>query len=463
MKKSFTKLASVGIACFCMMFAFGQENTLNLQVSEDVFALQQNEVELRIGENKWPEVWPDSIITYSFSGELVHKQEFVSKSANSVSHNNYSWENNAWFYRGSGNYTQSDYDFDPYIYDSDYGLMIRVPRIQGGLGLTLSHGNHDPASKVEYNNSGQIVYAAGAHMFVNITYNGRGQVNTVLHDNLQGGYNIHYQYQYDENGNLISCSSNHFSQTAFYDSQGRRIRTYTCYSECEYAVYYYPDGYAPIVDTENNNPVGDDNRGGYDFTIGIPTDSIAGGTFVVKLPEGFTMDENNTRLTIEFSDLFDLIITRQADNSWLFELKPKTLRSAALRSAEAKNMLHVAYTVDETLVKGTYDISVHSILFETKGGNLIPEPAITVPAVVERFGVGNEQIALFTPAIYTVNQTIHIRAENAERITVYSIMGHKLYEAEILPGINTVNATRFPQGILFIRGSNGWVTKVVNR
>ena len=126
-------------------------------------------------------------------------------------------------------------------------------------------------------------------------------------------------------------------------------------------------------------------------------------------------------------------------------------------------MLHVAYRVDEKKERGIFDISVNSILFETKGGNYIPEPAITVPAEINRWGVGNEQTGASTPVVFVNAQTICIQTESADRITVYSVAGGKLYEAPIQAGLTTINAAQFPQGLLFVRGSSGWVKKVLNQ
>ena len=132
-----------------------------------------------------------------------------------------------------------------------------------------------------------------------------------------------------------------------------------------------------------------------------------------------------------------------------------------LRAGEAKKMLQVAYTVDKEKPKGTYDITVNSILFETKGGNYILEPAITVPTVLTRESVANEQIESSGAIVYAADRTLYIQSEKADRIEIYSIIGHKLYETKVQPGLTTIHTTNFPQGILFIKGSSGWVKKVI--
>ena len=462
MRKKITRLVYAGIACFCMVSALAQEQTMDAQ--PDV-SLQQ-ETKLRIGENKWPAVWPDSVIVYRFSGELYFKRELVSSSANNANFNIYDWKNNAWVFSRNDNYTKSEYDFDPYFEEMEGKLYIRVPTIESYMSFPVNN-NTNPAHKVERNPNGQITYAEGDAATVNITYNARGQINTILSIQNEPAFTGYYQYQYDENGNFIGLINPwRLFQAALYDSQGRRTREYYFVGLSEYNLYYvyhYPDGNTSLMEPANNNPVGNSNQGSFELTPPISVDSLYKGSFVVQLPDGFTLDENNTSLTIEFSDLFDLKITRQENNCWQFEILPKTLRSVSLRVDEVTKMLKVAYTVDEKVKQGTYSISINSILFETKGGNEIPEPAFTVPAVLSRLGVAVEQIEPAGATLWITDQTLYIQSAKADRIMIYSITGSQLYETAIQPGINAVDAANLPQGILLVKASSGWVTKVVNR
>ena len=76
---------------------------------------------------------------------------------------------------------------------------------------------------------------------------------------------------------------------------------------------------------------------------------------------------------------------------------------------------------------------------------------------------GNEQIESPITIAYLTDQTLYIHSEIAELIEIYSISGIKLYEYEIQTGVNTINTSNLPQGILFVKGRSGWVTKVVNK
>lgn len=270
----------------------------------------------------------------------------------------------------------------------------------------------------------------------------------------------------------VQSEDTHFEATynARVDSQGRIVYSerktgsgYISDAQFYYYIWYYSNGRTPNVEVANNTSIGSENQGSFEMNVNIPTDSIDNGSITVTLPDGFILDEKNTTLTLDFANLFELTITKQKNNSWLLEIKPKTLRSVPLRANEAKTMFQVAYLVDEKVKRGTYDISVNSILFETKGGNYIPEPVITIPVAVERWGVGNEPIITLTPTVYTSNQTIYIQSANSERITIYSIIGQKLYETAIQSGLNTINSSQFPQGILFIKGNSGWIKKLITK
>jgi len=235
----------------------------------------------------------------------------------------------------------------------------------------------------------------------------------------------------------------------------------------DYFIWYYSDGRTPNVEVDNNTTINSDNQGGFDVNVNIPTDSINNGSITVTFPEGFMFDEKNTGLRIgsfvrsyQAEEDFELIITEQENNSWLFEIKPKNLKSASLRADEEKIILHIAYTTDESVETGTYNISVNNILFETNGGDYIPEPAITVPVVLESGNTGIQSIHSLTPAVYAHNQTLYIQGENAEQIAIYSIAGNKLYEATIQKGLNTININPFRQEVLIVKGSSGWVKKV---
>ena len=124
MKKNFTKLMCVGIACFCMVSAIGQKNKPFVGENNERIFLQENGFELRKGENKIPEMLPDSIITYSSAGERVLKRELIAEENHSsmMLCTYYDWENNNW----SSPYQGVIYFSELNLAKNDYYLYMPV-------------------------------------------------------------------------------------------------------------------------------------------------------------------------------------------------------------------------------------------------------------------------------------------------------------------------------------------------
>jgi hypothetical protein len=71
------------------------------------------------------------------------------------------------------------------------------------------------------------------------------------------------------------------------------------------------------------------------------------------------------------------------------------------------------------------------------------------------------QPILPTFEVYVSDGSIYINSPVPEQIDVYSIGGALLYRTTKPAGAATIDTTRFPQGVLIVRGSSGWVRKIV--
>jgi hypothetical protein len=276
-------------------------------------------------------------------------------------------------------------------------------------------------------------------------YNGSGQIILIEH-RINGSY---YQslpnewllrrreiVQYDEKGRPTSVHGLLSNENTNNILRLDRFRLF----------YYSDDENTPDIEIDNNSPIGDDNQGSFNLVVNIPIDSISNGSITVTFPDGFILDEKNTNLTLDFAGLFELKITKQENNSWLLEFIPKILKNASLRTDEVKKMLEIAYNVNETVKQGTYEISVNSILFESKGGNFIPAPPIGVSSVVERWGVGNETIV--PPTIWSHGNTLHIRTPQPATLKIYTLTG-ALFRQQTLPAGET--AIPLPPGTYLVQ------------
>ncbi|GHV47810.1 hypothetical protein FACS1894181_02050 [Bacteroidia bacterium] len=466
-------------------------------------------VQLRAATN-WQ---PDSTVTYTAAGEKSSKQVYTYDADGKRRTQAFEWENNQWV--GVNSYFIISFPSrDVSVSYSESGLSWPHPYQEGGMwfGFTSSEAwdtwdykaiptrdSKGNLTKVEFHFY-EKANPSNSYMAYSytISYNGKNQPVLIQ------GYNrsdLFYKvtYQWDSNGNITlyesselntdtnkwvtteTCTSNNgVSISEQYNSwSGERKKTiakndsmgntaiqqfYTWTAGKWYMTHYtvfYPNDLAPAAETGNNNPVGTDNKGGFDVNITIPADSIAGGSFVIKLPDGFTLDSINTKLILDFNG-FELILTKQESNIWLFTIKPKATRSYTISSEAGKTLAHIAYTVDDKVKRGEYDITVSNIQFDTHGGNEIVEPAITVPAQLNRWGVSNEVIPSLEPALYVTGHTLYIQSSCAERITIYSINGLKLYESNVPAGTAKIDATSFPKGVLVVRGSSGWTWKAIN-
>ena len=322
-----------------------------------------------------------------------------------------------------------------------------------------------------------------------VKYNSIGLVESMMYPDYGGNINDYrlVQFQYNANGYLTSEDSyvrpinsptspwvHIFQTTYFYDSYENWVGYQTYYlkgtvpkisyptysarvdskgrivyseynmgpdgwttingrhSKFKYYIWYYSDGQASSASVTNSVPVGSDNKGGFDVTVNIPTDSIASGSFTVNLPEGFTLDEKNTQLSVNLNN-FNLTVTPQDNNSWIFEFNPKTARSMTDWAEDAANSLaHIAYTVDNTINDSIYNITVESILLETPGANNIPLPAITVPVQVNRVNTGIASAG--NNHVYVSGNNLFIRSGNTCNITVYTVSGQLFKQQTIGAG-----------------------------
>ena len=275
-------------------------------------------------------------------------------------------------------------------------------------------------------------------------------------------------YKYDSNSNRIYYFDGSYCNIIKYDDKGNQLANYN-YDLIDYVwklsdyTIYYPNTSVLNAEVKNNTSVGDSNQGSFDIEVNISADDIKSGLLVVSIPEGFTLDEANTILMQEFVGNFELNITKQAGNSWLLEIKPKSANSAVQNTGEAATLLHIAYKTDEKMKQGDYNVKVSNNQFETTTDDMpIPTPAITFPVEVIRWGVSNEQVNTTEPNAYITNSTLYIETAQHEQVSVYNFTGSKFYETSVSEGVTAINAAAFPSGVLIIKGSSGWAKKVKN-
>ena len=92
------------------------------------------------------------------------------------------------------------------------------------------------------------------------------------------------------------------------------------------------------------------------------------GSFEIQFPEGMTLDEELTVLSITLSGNSYLVFSYEGNNTMLIEIKSNALRSSS--ETEYTNIMTVAYTVNDSISKGTYGATIKNLNFLQDKGYL---------------------------------------------------------------------------------------------
>ena len=96
------------------------------------------------------------------------------------------------------------------------------------------------------------------------------------------------------------------------------------------------------------------------------------------------------------------------------------------------------------------------------GGKLAASVRRPVFMLEEYTPSSNESPAAETVQVYTVNGTLTVQSPTAEIISIYSASGALHIQEHKDSGTAVYDITTLPQGVLIVKGSNGWAKKVVN-
>jgi hypothetical protein len=498
-----------------------QRITIIINILAGMFFASLSVAGQRLTNEPATQVRVDSCITYSMTGEYVYKYVTVLE-GDLYSEKKYRWENMWWIedesvpsltipfitYMGTASVETVGDQFRFYIpamrgdsywywssgvsYETEYDSRGNLTELNIGSKFIIRYaaesdrvtaidhydwnGVHVDSYRYEYHSPGSGLRT----LFEHTTFDGTkgkwvaGHSGKMIRkyesyqlENGGTGFNLltHEEYGADVSGNWVG----EVKYDVKYDSNNKKsiIYHYVWYgakwTQIQYTVFYPPNSIVPNAGIGHNNPVYDTNRGAFGIETVLRIDSVAVISLVVKFPAGFTIDPAYTKLAEGWED-FDLTITSREGNEWQLDIRRRETRRATLRSDAPSTLLaDIAYTVDEAMKRGTYNITVHSILFETPGGESIVEPAITVPAVLNRWGVGNEAADVSQPSAWSHNGAVYIRSSHPQQVAVYSLSGAKVYEGSVQAGTTALPAARLPKGALIIRSSSGWTAKVVNR
>jgi len=211
-----------------------------------------------------------------------------------------------------------------------------------------------------------------------------------------------------------------------------------------------------IIETE---PVVENGNGVIAISLSIPTDATLTGSLEIQFPEGMILDEELTALVPELASDFSLIITLKENNTWLIEVVANDLRSA--KSVEYRKIMYIAYKVEETITQGTYEATVTKLGFTLNDETAINEDELPVIInIVEDIITSIPNIMADTSVCIQYGR-LSVQSPDVETVYVYSLSGILLHEFQKTTGLAEKNIDKSVSKILIVKGSTGWVKKVI--
>jgi len=202
-----------------------------------------------------------------------------------------------------------------------------------------------------------------------------------------------------------------------------------------------------------------DNKGLINLSLSISSNQSLNGEFIVSMPGGFNLDKEKTALAPELQSGHSLDISDKAKGVWAFKISTKTgTRSAS--DATLKKIVDIAYTIDENVSTGNYKIQISDLDFKMSDNSTIKEDDIDVS--IPYSTVGNGLINGGVKAV-CYNNTLSISSLYNEKIEIYSIIGTLVFSVQKTEGEVKYDISDIPKGIVIVKGSSGWVEKVIKK
>lgn len=206
-----------------------------------------------------------------------------------------------------------------------------------------------------------------------------------------------------------------------------------------------------------------DGRGAIAVALNIPSKEMFRLTFTLTLPDGFVLDREATSLApkLQYDHLF--FLTSDGRGNWLFEILPNILLGGSLPDGDEtaqQRLVYIAYKLDGSVAVGEYKVKIHDIdlMWYASGTEERPDETGVLVTVNEN-SLGVESLEA-SGRVYA-DGVLSVNTPQAERIEVYSAAGQLLHRVQKAAGAAAFDLNGLPRGVLIVRGSSGWVKKVV--
>jgi hypothetical protein len=199
------------------------------------------------------------------------------------------------------------------------------------------------------------------------------------------------------------------------------------------------------------------HKGSFTLSLAIPESGSFTATFDVTLPQKFTLDLSVTKLVATLENGYDLNITAKEGGVWSFEITPKAVRSAS--ASDFRKVVNVAYTVDESLANGYYELKVEDLDLTLSDGTVIHEDEIVVPVVYDSTS-GTETVDDNNINVWSSGDNLYVRTPSATTLSIYTLTGAQVKRLLINESVTTIDLKNLPQGIYIVKSKDGWVRKI---
>lgn len=229
-----------------------------------------------------------------------------------------------------------------------------------------------------------------------------------------------------------------------------------------YIKIYYP--YAPSQDLviEETKPINNDRdennfNGKFTLALNIASDAIPSGSFDIVLPQGFTLNLNETKLASDISSKAQATFTDKGNNIWTVTITEKTLRSSS--SLVYKNILDVVYTVSENVATQKHEIVLKDMELSLSTGGIISKEEMKVTVAPKNVSSLEEEVQ--TIDVYLADGLLNINTPQNEVITIYSLLGQTLIKTVKQEGNLAIDVQDLAKGIIIVNGSSNWKRKLI--
>lgn len=218
------------------------------------------------------------------------------------------------------------------------------------------------------------------------------------------------------------------------------------------------------IEVEETQPISEDNKGKFELTLTLPTEATVTGSFILEFPEGISLDKENTMLTPELANQFDLSFTALENNKWRIEIvKKQSGFRSALSEIAYKKILDVAYVVSENIASGNKTIEVKELSLEKSTGGTIQQESIQVNIGIKN-GLNIEDDIQDQLGVYAFGNELIIQSKDATQVVIYSASGvaTSTFTKESQNDLR-IDISNLSAGVYVIKSSSGSVTKFLKR